>query len=47
MIDPTLQQTMLKNIGPKVMCVNGSHVAMVSQPWAVADANIVGARNAQ
>lgn len=40
MIDPNLQQTMAKSIGAKVTRVNSSHVAMVSQPKAVADAII-------
>ncbi|OJA71987.1 hypothetical protein BGV71_24075 [Burkholderia ubonensis] len=43
MIDPTLQETMAKRIGATVTRVNGSHVAMLSQPKAVADAIIAAA----
>lgn len=47
MIDPNLQQTMARNIGAHVTMVNSSHVAMVSQPKAVADAIIAAAQAAQ
>ncbi|CAB3777504.1 Pyrethroid hydrolase [Paraburkholderia ultramafica] len=46
MIDPNLQQTMARNIDAKVTRINASHVAMVSQPKAVADAIITAARAA-
>ena len=42
-----LQQTMASNIDAKVTQVNASHVAMVSQPKAVADAIITAAQAAQ
>jgi len=47
MIDPALQESMAKHIGAKVTRVNGSHVSMVSQPKAVADAIIDAAEHAQ
>jgi pimeloyl-ACP methyl ester carboxylesterase len=47
MIDPSLQQTMAKTIDAKVTRVNASHVAMVSQPQAVADAIIAASRAVQ
>ncbi|MFL9961919.1 alpha/beta fold hydrolase [Paraburkholderia sediminicola] len=47
MIDPTLQQKMAANIDAKVTRVNASHVAMVRQPKAVADAILAASRAAQ
>jgi pimeloyl-ACP methyl ester carboxylesterase len=47
MIDPSLQQTMAKNIGAHVKVANASHVAMVSQPKLVADTIIAAAKAAQ
>jgi hypothetical protein len=47
MIDPNLQRKMAANIDAKVTRVNASHVAMVSQPKAVADAIIAASRSAQ
>ncbi|MEX3938355.1 alpha/beta fold hydrolase [Paraburkholderia sp. BR10937] len=47
MIDPALQESMAKHIGAKVTRVNGSHVSMLSQPKAVADAIIDAAEHAQ
>ncbi|WP_322028568.1 alpha/beta hydrolase [Paraburkholderia sp. J76] len=47
MIDPALQESMAKHIGAKVTRVNGSHVSMVSQPKAVADAIIDAAQHVQ
>ncbi|MFM0075932.1 alpha/beta hydrolase [Paraburkholderia sediminicola] len=47
MIDPSLQQTMAKNIGAHVTVANASHVAMVSQPKLVADTIIAAAKAAQ
>ena len=47
MIDPNLQQSMAKNIGAHVTDVETSHVAMLSQPKAVADAIIAAAQAAQ
>ncbi|WP_415914479.1 alpha/beta fold hydrolase [Paraburkholderia sp. J67] len=47
MIDPKLQAQMAEHIGAQVTHVNGSHVALVSQPQAVADAIIDAARKAQ
>jgi pimeloyl-ACP methyl ester carboxylesterase len=47
MIDPNLEQTMAKDIGAQITRVKASHVAMVSQPKAVADAIIAAARAAQ
>jgi pimeloyl-ACP methyl ester carboxylesterase len=47
MIDPTLQQTMAKTIGAHVTKVDTSHVAMLSQPKAVADTIIAAAQAAQ
>jgi len=46
MIDPALQQQMAKNIDATVTRVNTSHVAMLSQPQAVADAIIAASRAA-
>ncbi|MCC8405601.1 alpha/beta hydrolase [Paraburkholderia sp. MMS20-SJTN17] len=46
MIDPDLQQTMANNIGAHVTRVDASHVTMVSQPKAVADAIIAAAQAA-
>ena len=46
MIDPTLQEAMAKRIGATVTRVNGSHVSMLSQPKAVADAIIAAAERA-
>jgi hypothetical protein len=46
MIDPALQQEIAKNIDAKVTRVNTSHVAMISQPQAVADAIIAASRAA-
>jgi hypothetical protein len=46
MIDPALQQEIAKNIDAKVTRVNASHVAMISQPQAVADAIIAASRAA-
>jgi pimeloyl-ACP methyl ester carboxylesterase len=45
MIDPALQESMAKHIGAKVTRVNGSHVSMLSQPKAVADAIIEAAEH--
>ena len=47
MIAPALQESMAKHIGAKVTRVNGSHVSMLSQPKAVADAIIDAAEHAQ
>lgn len=47
MIDPTLQEAMAKRIGATVTRVNGSHVSMLSQPKAVADAIIAAAERAK
>ncbi|CAD6519555.1 Pyrethroid hydrolase [Paraburkholderia hiiakae] len=47
MIDPALQESMAKHIGAKVTHVNGSHVSMLSQPKAVADAIIDAAERTQ
>ncbi|MBN3856204.1 alpha/beta hydrolase [Paraburkholderia sp. Ac-20340] len=47
MIDPQLQARMAAHIGAQVTKVNASHVALVSQPQAVADAIIEAARKAQ
>jgi len=47
MIDPKLQETMAKRIGATVARVNGSHVSMLSQPKAVADAIIAAAERAK
>ncbi len=47
MIDPNLELTMATNIGAHVTKVNASHVAMVSQPKAVADVIIAAARAAR
>ncbi|CAB3768614.1 signal peptide protein [Burkholderia sp. MSh2] len=47
MIDPALQEAMAKRIGATVARVNGSHVAMLSRPTAVADAIIAAAERAQ
>ncbi|SIT35814.1 hypothetical protein BN2475_50240 [Paraburkholderia ribeironis] len=47
LIDPHLQQSMAQTIDAKVTRVNASHVAMISQPRAVADAIIVAARAAR
>lgn len=47
MIDPKLQQSMAQHIDAKITRVDSSHVAMVSQPRAVADAIIAAARVAQ
>ena len=47
MIDPALQESMGKHIGAKVTRVNGSHVSLLSQPKAVADAIIDAAGHAQ
>jgi len=47
MIDPKLQQAMASNIGARVTTVDSSHVAMVSQPKAVADTIIAAAKAAQ
>ncbi|AXF25267.1 hypothetical protein CUJ89_29765 [Burkholderia pyrrocinia] len=47
MIDPKLQEAMAKRIGATVTRVNGSHVAMLSQPKAVADAIIAAAERAK
>ncbi|MGF6573817.1 pimeloyl-ACP methyl ester carboxylesterase [Paraburkholderia sp. GAS333] len=47
MIDPNLQQSMAKNIGAHVTNVDTSHVAMLSQPKAVADTIIAAAQSAQ
>ncbi|HEV3431215.1 MAG TPA: alpha/beta hydrolase [Paraburkholderia sp.] len=47
MIDPQLQAQMAAHIGAQVTKVNGSHVALVSQPQAVADAIIAAARKVQ
>ncbi|WP_025603007.1 alpha/beta fold hydrolase [Burkholderia sp. WSM2230] len=47
MIDPKLQQAMAKNIGAHVTTVDSSHVAMLSQPRAVAETIIAAAKAAQ
>ncbi|MFT0169961.1 alpha/beta fold hydrolase [Paraburkholderia mimosarum] len=47
MIDPALQASMATHIGAKVTRVNGSHVSLLSQPKAVADAIIDAAEHAQ
>ncbi|MEX3935369.1 alpha/beta fold hydrolase [Paraburkholderia phymatum] len=47
MIDPHLQDQMAKNIDAQVTHVNASHVAMLSQPEAVANAILAAARRAQ
>ncbi|AJY04018.1 alpha/beta hydrolase [Burkholderia sp. SIMBA_043] len=47
MIDPKLQDAMAKRIGATVTHVRASHVAMLSQPKAVADAIIAAAERAQ
>jgi pimeloyl-ACP methyl ester carboxylesterase len=47
MIDPDLQQSMAKNIGAHITQVDSSHVAMLSQPKAVADTIIAAAQAAQ
>ncbi|MGU7773358.1 alpha/beta fold hydrolase [Burkholderia sp. MR1-5-21] len=47
MIDPRLQQAMATRIGATVTRVDGSHVAMLSQPKAVADAIIAAAVRAK
>ncbi|WP_306716873.1 alpha/beta fold hydrolase [Burkholderia dolosa] len=47
MIDPKLQDAMAKRIGATVTRVNGSHVAMLSHPKAVADAIIAAAERAK
>jgi pimeloyl-ACP methyl ester carboxylesterase len=47
MIDPHLEEAMAEQIKAKVTRVNSSHVPMVSQPQAVADAIIAAARNAK
>lgn len=47
MIDPHLQDQMAKNIHAQVTHVNASHVAMLSQPEAVANAILAAARRAQ
>jgi pimeloyl-ACP methyl ester carboxylesterase len=47
MIDPSLQQTMAATIGAHVTRVKSSHVAMVSQPKAVADVIIAAAAAAK
>ena len=46
MIDPHLQQKMATEINAKVTHVDASHVAMLSQPQAVANAILAAARNA-
>jgi pimeloyl-ACP methyl ester carboxylesterase len=47
MIDPHLQQAMASDIGATVTHANSSHVAMLSQPKAVADAIIAAASKIQ
>lgn len=47
MIDPALQESMATHIGAKVTRVNGSHVSILSQPKAVADAIIDAAEHAK
>ncbi|APA88207.1 alpha/beta hydrolase [Paraburkholderia sprentiae WSM5005] len=47
MIDPALQSEMAKHINAKITRVDTSHVAMLSQPQAVADTIIAAARVAQ
>jgi pimeloyl-ACP methyl ester carboxylesterase len=47
MIDPALQEAMAKRIGATVTRVHASHVAMLSQPKAVADAIIAAAERAK
>lgn len=47
MIDPALQETMAQRIGAHVTHANGSHVSLLSQPKAVADAIIDAAEHAK
>ncbi|SIT37189.1 conserved exported hypothetical protein [Paraburkholderia piptadeniae] len=47
MIDPHLQDQMAKNINAQVTHVDASHVAMLSQPEAVANAILAAARRAR
>jgi pimeloyl-ACP methyl ester carboxylesterase len=47
MIDPRLQEAMASQMGATVTRVSASHVAMVSQPKAVADAIIAAASKMQ
>ncbi len=47
MIDPKLQASMAKTLGAKVVNVDASHVAMVSQPQKVAAAIIEAAEQAK
>jgi hypothetical protein len=46
MIDPALQLQMAQHIGAKITRVDTSHVAMLSQPQAVADAIITASHAA-
>jgi pimeloyl-ACP methyl ester carboxylesterase len=47
MINPKLQQSMAKDIGAHVINVDTSHVAMLSQPTAVAETIIAAAQSAK